>query len=72
MSQDFEVNAGKSTSPSWLKLIVTVAAAAFGVQSEKQREQDFSQKSIVPYIVAGVIFTLLFVLVLIGVVNWVV
>lgn len=53
-------------------LIKTTLAAAIGVQSDKNREKDFSQKSIVPYVIMGVIFTALFVLTLIGIVSLVV
>ena len=38
-------------------VIVSVLAAAIGVQSKKNQEKDFSAKgSIVTYIVAGIIF----------------
>ena len=43
-------------------IIVSVIAAAIGVQSKKNQEKDFSTKgSIVTYIVAGIIFTVVFV-----------
>ena len=43
-------------------IIVSVIAAAIGVQSKKNQEKDFSTKgSIVTYIVAGIIFTIVFV-----------
>ena len=43
-------------------IIVSVLAAAIGVQSKKNQEKDFSTKgSIVTYIVAGIIFTIVFV-----------
>lgn len=54
--------------PSFLQVMMSVFAAAFGVQSEKNRERDFSQSSPMPYIVGGLIFTVLFVGLIIGVV----
>ncbi|WP_368735591.1 DUF2970 domain-containing protein [Rheinheimera maricola] len=42
-----------------------------GVQSERQRQQDFQASSPLPYIIVGVVATLLFVVTLILVVNWV-
>lgn len=51
------------------RAFLSVAAAAFGVQSDKNRSQDFSQSSPWPYIIAGVIFTLVFIGVLVVVVN---
>ena len=51
-------------------VIVSVLAAAIGVQSKKNQEKDFSAKgSIVTYIVAGIIFTIVFVVTVIAVVK---
>lgn len=47
--------------PTMIQLIATVFSAAFGVQNSKNRERDFAQKSFTPYIIAGVLFTALFV-----------
>ncbi len=55
-----------------MQTVQSVVAAAFGVQSQRKREQDFTTGSPMPYIVAGVLFTVVFVLTLIGVVRWVV
>jgi len=51
------------------QIICSVFAAAFGVQSDKNRERDFKQAKPSTYIIAGVIFTLIFVLVLITAVK---
>jgi len=51
------------------QIICSVFAAAFGVQSDKNRERDFKQAKPGTYIFAGVIFTILFVLVVIAVVK---
>ena len=51
-------------------VIVSVLAAAIGVQSKNNQEKDFSAKgSIVTYIVAGIIFTVVFVVTVIAVVK---
>ena len=51
-------------------IIVSVLAAAIGVQSRNNQEKDFSTKgSIVTYIVAGIIFTVVFVVTVIAVVK---
>ena len=42
-------------------LVGSVFAAAFGVQSRRNRERDFSKGNIFVFIVAGVVFTALFV-----------
>ncbi|MBU1311007.1 MAG: DUF2970 domain-containing protein [Gammaproteobacteria bacterium] len=57
--------------PSLLQIVKAVIGAMVGVQSEKQRQQDFSASSPVPFIIAGIIFTLFFVLTLLLIVFWV-
>ncbi len=47
--------------PSFISVIISTLAAAIGVQSNKNRERDFKHGSIKTYIVAGIIFTALFV-----------
>lgn len=54
--------------PNNLQVAFSVMAAAFGVQTETNRQRDFSQSSPMPYIIGGLIFTVVFVLSLIGVV----
>lgn len=51
----------ENTSSLW-QVFRSVAAGAFGVQSEKNRQQDFQQKSIVPFVVAGIVFVILLVI----------
>lgn len=58
---------GKSVSMR--SVIGSVFAAAFGVQSSRNRERDFSQGSYRHFIIAGIVFTVLFVLTLIAVVR---
>ncbi len=57
--------------PSLLQVIKAVAGAMIGVQSERQRQQDFTAKGPLPYIIVGIIFTLFFVLTLLLIVSWV-
>ncbi len=40
-----------------LQVLMSVAAAFFGVQSERNRVRDFSQNSVIPYIATGLIMT---------------
>ncbi|GAA3949370.1 DUF2970 domain-containing protein [Allohahella marinimesophila] len=56
---------------SMLSLIGSIFAAAFGVQSSKARERDFSQRSPLPFIIGGVLFGILFVVTLVVVVSMV-
>jgi|TARA_B100000780_G_scaffold277383_2_gene247948 uncharacterized membrane protein len=59
-----------ANKPGFLKVVQSVLASAFGVQSQQKYQQDFSQTAIAPYIVVGIIFVVLLVLGLIGLVNW--
>lgn len=54
--------------PTFLQVMLSVMAAAIGVQSDKNRERDFSQSSPMPFIIGGLIFTLVFILSIVGVV----
>jgi len=63
---------GKASKPGVLAIAFSVIAAAFGVQSDANRQRDFSHGSALAYIIGGLIFTVLFVLTLIGVVMLVV
>ena len=51
------------------QVIGSVFAAAFGVQSDKNRRRDFTKAKPSTYIIAGIIFTLAFILVLVTVVK---
>lgn len=58
--------------PGFFSVIGSVVAAAFGVQSTKNRMRDFQGTSATPYIIGGIIFTILFILAVVGVVKMVV
>ena len=58
--------------PTILQTIKSVLAAFIGVQSDKNRKIDFEQGSLTTYIIAGLIFTVLFVSALIFLVSKVV
>ncbi|QSP93781.1 DUF2970 domain-containing protein [Marinobacter salinisoli] len=57
--------------PGVLKILQSILAGAFGVQSDKRRQEDFASGSPWPYIIAGVLFTAGFVIGLILIVNMV-
>ena len=58
-----------SSAPRFWEVVMSVLAAALGVQTSKNRERDFTKGNPLVFIAAGLIFTILFVLTLIGVVN---
>lgn len=51
------------------KVIGSVMMAALGVQSARNRHRDFTNGRATPYIIVGIIFTVLFILVLSGIVK---
>lgn len=51
--------------PGIKRLILSLLAGLVGVQSDKNRELDFSSTSIWPFIIGGVVITAVFVLALI-------
>ncbi|KMQ74500.1 DUF2970 domain-containing protein [Marinobacter subterrani] len=59
----------KPKGPGVLKVMQSILAGAFGVQSDRRRREDFSGHSPWPYIIAGVLFTASFVVGLIVIVN---
>ena len=46
---------------SWLNIMQSTLAAAFGVQSNRRREADFTQGKPSHFIIAGLIFTIGFI-----------
>lgn len=65
-------NNKNGNKPGILKIMQSVLAGAIGVQSNRRREEDFSSHSPWPYIIAGVLFTAIFVAGLIVVVQLVI
>jgi len=57
------------SKPSIIDVIKSVLSAAIGVQSGDNRLRDFSQGSFATYIIAGLIFTVLFVVGLVFLVS---
>ena len=69
---DTEDNTGEGSGLNFWQVLISVVAAAFGVQSEQNRQRDFSSKTgILPYIFAGLLFTVIFVITLVLIVKWV-
>lgn len=59
--QQPEKDPQKPANVSVLDVIVSVFRAWFGVQTEENRKRDFSSNDPTPFIVAGVIFTLIMI-----------
>ncbi len=61
--------AGDGERITLLSIVFSVLAAAFGVQSRRNRERDFTKGNIYVFAIAGIVFTALFVGVLYGIVQ---
>ena len=62
-------NQDQGKTPSLFEVLGSVLASMFGVQSNRKREQDFVHGKPSQYIVIGLLVTLVFILVVWGVVN---
>jgi hypothetical protein len=51
------------------QVVSSTLAAAFGVQSSRNRERDFTHGKPLHFIIAGIIFTVLFVVAMVVIVN---
>ena len=56
-------------SSSFINALKSAAAALFGVQTSKKYQEDFESETPFPFILAGVILVIGFVLILLAVVN---
>ncbi|QPG05429.1 DUF2970 domain-containing protein [Salinimonas marina] len=59
------------SATSWWSVIMSVLASAFGVQSQQNYQRDFGQTSILPYVVVGVVFVVVFVIALMLLVTYI-
>lgn len=55
--------------PGLLAHVGSVLAAFFGVQSNKARERDFTKGKPATYIILGIVLTIVFILLIFGVVK---
>lgn len=60
---------GEDRTPSFREVLGSVLAGMFGVQSSRNREKDFTHGKASHYIIIGLVMTLVFVLVVWGVVS---
>lgn len=62
-----DVNTDKKIT--FLQLVGTVLCAAFGVQSSKNRERDFTYGKASTFVMSGIIFSVLFIITLSTIVH---
>ncbi len=51
------------------KIVKSVLSAMIGVQKKENLENDFSQKSVMPFVIVGILMTLIFLVTIWGVVQ---
>jgi hypothetical protein len=68
MSDD---NSNKNPKVNFFSVIQSVLAAVIGVQSEKNRQRDFTHGKPIYFIIAGLIFIVVFIGVIVAVVQMV-
>lgn len=61
----------KDDKPSFVEVLLSVFPAALGVQNSKNQERDFTSGNPVVFIVAGLIFTIVFIATLVTIVHFV-
>ncbi len=66
-----EGSADDQVKLSFWQVLGSTLAAAFGVQSSQNRERDFSQGKASHFIIMGIAVTLIFVVMIVGVVSMV-
>ena len=70
MNEEPNENPPRNERPlTFLQVADSTAAAAFGVQKSANRERDFSRGKPMHFIIAGVVFTVVFVLIVVTVVQ---
>lgn len=67
MSGNTEDQKEKKVSP--FALMGSVVASAFGVQTNKNRERDFQHGKFHHFVIAGIVFAVLFILAVAGIVK---
>lgn len=56
--------------PTLWQMILSIIAAIFGVQSEQNRERDFTKGSLWPFILLGIIALIVFIVAVILLTRW--
>jgi len=59
----------EANKPKLRQVVGSIFAGMFGVQTERNRQRDFSHSSPLPFILAGISFILLFILLMMGIVT---
>ncbi len=55
--------------PTLFQIVASVVSAAFGVQTEENRQRDFAGGNPMVYIIGGIVFTVVFIMSIVGIVT---
>ena len=69
MNEPVPPDGGEEDKVGLLQTVGSVLSAAFGVSSARKRERDFKHGKASTFIIAGVVFTVILVLCIVGVVK---
>ena len=61
----------QNSKPHLFDIIKSVLASFFGVQSDKNRQRDFQQGNPLHFIVVGLFLTVIFILLIVGIVKYI-
>jgi len=59
-----------NNKPTFIQIVMSVLASAFGVQSQANYKRDFSQTTVLPFIVVGVVLVVLLIISLVVLVSF--
>ncbi len=59
------------SKPALKQVILSVLAAAIGVQTKSNQEKDFAGGSLAPYVFVGIIAVVLFILTLVTIISFI-
>lgn len=62
-------NKNTTKKPNIWQVLGSTFAAALGVQSQRNRERDFSGGNLYVYLLAGLVFTLAFIIIMVVIVK---
>jgi uncharacterized membrane protein YidH (DUF202 family) len=59
---DEESTAEANKRPTFIRVLLSTLAAFIGVQSDKNRQRDFQQNSILPFMIVGIVLAASFII----------
>ena len=67
--QESKMNSAEERKMPFWRVLISVLQASFGVQNKANRERDFTTGSFLPFVIAALLFTGVFIFTLVMIVN---